>query len=102
MLLNADPEVETEEATPTGLDSINVRGNLLDLGTQPIKQHGFIYSTSPKPTLEVDGVGVTKLGSLATTGTFISSVTGLKTEQPIMFVLTLPRIQVHFMVQRWW
>ncbi|RKT00250.1 YDG domain-containing protein [Flavobacterium sp. 123] len=77
-------KVSTAPATPTitavpailvSSTSVNVSGNITDLGATSPTDHGFVWSTSPNPTIDL----TTKisLGSKSATGTFSNTLTGL-------------------------
>jgi len=56
-------------------NSVLVTGNIKDLGSQPITQHGFCASIESVPT--ISSAHVVQLGSAASTGDYSSDITGL-------------------------
>jgi len=68
------PTVTTNRASNIAFTSFEITGTLTDLGNTKVTEHGHCWSTNNNPTIADQS---TKLGEKLSTGTFLSTVTGL-------------------------
>jgi len=69
------PTVTTGSVTKITLTGAEALGNLTDIGTSPISQHGHCWSTTTNPTISNSK---TQLGTNLLIGAFTSIITGLE------------------------
>ncbi|GAB4051919.1 LamG-like jellyroll fold domain-containing protein [Spirosoma litoris] len=70
-------EVSTLAATNVAENSASLQGNLTVLGSSPVVQHGFCWSTTNAEPTIADKSKTVEKGSLASTGRFDHPLTGL-------------------------
>lgn len=68
-------KIETTSAL-TGLNSIKVKGNIIELSDDSHSEYGFCYSTNPSPTVNDNKVTVNNLQ----VGEFVSEIFGLNSD----------------------
>ena len=76
-LLNSSSEVQIETGTVSdlGYTSCKVEGEILDLGRGTVTQHGFAWSTTDRPVIEINSFN--SLGATAENRTFSSNLADL-------------------------
>ncbi|RMG21701.1 MAG: hypothetical protein D6730_17810 [Bacteroidetes bacterium] len=72
----AFPVLETLKMFDITENSVTVRGRILNLGSEPVTDHGFVWSRLESPALPNDGHG--SLGKATTEGEFSFVITELK------------------------
>ncbi|MFB3896312.1 MAG: endonuclease [bacterium] len=72
------PDVITLDASNIANTTATGNANLIYLGSPSPTQHGFVWNTSPNPTLALSTK--TQLGAISTTGIFTGAMTGLSAQ----------------------
>ena len=75
-------KLETGAAVELTSSTVNLEGNIIDLGEMTVEQHGHCWSTTPDPTIDNN---LKNLGEATSVGSFTSEVSELDANTPYYY-----------------